>query len=55
LPAVQRPGNYILFGRLTSETGTKETLSSPITCSTGVVQPIKATVCKLVYLDVQAH
>jgi beta-glucanase (GH16 family) len=55
LPAVQRPGNYILFGRLTSETGTKETLPSPVTCSTDVVQPIKATVCKLVYLDVQAH
>lgn len=58
LPAVQRPGNYILFGRLAAEVTNgsgKETLSSPVTCSTDVVQPAKATVCKLLYMDVQAQ
>ncbi len=59
LPAVQRPGNYILFGRLTADvpngSGAKQELPSPVTCSTDVVQPAKATVCKLLYLDVQAQ
>jgi len=59
LPAVERPGNYILFGRLASDAtngnGAKQTLSSPVTCSTDVVQPPKATVCKLLNLDVQAQ
>ena len=55
LPAVQRPGKYVLFGKLTTRStanGKRDTLSSPVTCSTGVAQPIKATVCKLLYLDV---
>jgi beta-glucanase (GH16 family) len=59
LPAVQRPGNYILFGRLTADvpngSGAKQALPSPVTCSTDVVQPAKATVCKLLNLDVQAQ
>ncbi|WMT72897.1 glycoside hydrolase family 16 protein [Bradyrhizobium sp. Ash2021] len=59
LPAVQRPGNYILFGRLTADvpngSGARQVLPSPVTCSTDVVQPAKATVCKLLYLDVQAQ
>jgi hypothetical protein len=56
LSAIQRPGNYVLDARLTSETtadnGAKEVLPSPVSCSTGVVQPVKARSCRLLSLQV---
>jgi hypothetical protein len=59
MPAVQRPGNYILYGKLTAEfsgaNGAKETLASPVTCSTDLVQPVKGRACRLLSLQVQAR
>ncbi|WP_426434907.1 glycoside hydrolase family 16 protein [Bradyrhizobium genosp. P] len=56
LPAIQRPGNYVLEAKLTSETtndkGARQVLQSPVTCSTGVVQPVKARSCQLLSLNV---
>jgi beta-glucanase (GH16 family) len=57
LPAIQRPGNYVLEAKLTSDTtndkGARQVLPSPVTCSTGVIQPVKARSCRL--LSVQVH
>ena len=56
LPALQRPGNFVLDARLTSETtddkGAKQVLPSPVTCSTGVAQPVKGRSCRLLSLQV---
>jgi hypothetical protein len=56
LPAIQRPGNYVLDAKLTSETtddkGARAVLPSPVTCSTAVVQPVKARSCRLLSLQV---
>ena len=57
IPAIQRPGNYRLDGKLTSEfvneKGSREVLPSPVACDTDVVQPIKARACRLLSLHVQ--
>jgi beta-glucanase (GH16 family) len=59
MPAIQQAGNYILAGKLTAEvagdSGAREVLPSPVTCSTDVIQPIKARSCRLLSLHVQAH
>jgi hypothetical protein len=56
LPAIQRPGNYVLEAKLTSDTtndkGARQVLPSPVTCSTGVIQPVKARSCRLLSLQV---
>jgi hypothetical protein len=56
LPAIQRPGSYVLDAKLTSETtsdnGARQVLPSPVTCNTAVVQPIKARSCRLLSLQV---
>jgi beta-glucanase (GH16 family) len=56
LPAIQRPGNYILDAKLTSEVtgdnGARQVLPSPVTCNTAVVQPNKARSCRLLSLQV---
>lgn len=57
LPAIQRGGNFVVDAKLTAETtdekGTRQVLSSPVTCSTAVEQPVKARSCRLLML--QAH
>jgi beta-glucanase (GH16 family) len=59
LPAIQRPGNYLISGKLTAEltdeNGATDVLQSPVTCSTNIVQPIKARSCRLMSLHVQAR
>jgi len=59
LPAIRRPGNYFVAGKLTadivSEKGAREVLPSPVTCSTDVIQPIKARSCRLLSLQVQSR
>jgi beta-glucanase (GH16 family) len=59
MPAIQQAGNYVLAGKLTAEVagdnGAREVLPSPVTCSTDVIQPIKARSCRLLSLHVQAH
>ncbi len=59
MPAIQQAGNYILAGKLTAEVagdnGAREVLPSPVTCSTDVIQPIKARSCRLLSLHVQAR
>jgi beta-glucanase (GH16 family) len=56
LPAIQRPGSYVLDAKLTSETtsdnGARQVLPSPVTCNTAVVQPNKARSCRLLSLQV---
>ena len=46
LPALTRSGSLVLAAKLTSEVsgdkGARQVLSSPVTCSTEVVQPAKA-------------
>lgn len=55
-PAIQRTGNFVVEGRLTSETtdekGARQVLPSPVACSTGVDQPVKARSCRLLMLQV---
>ncbi len=59
MPAIQRPGDYVLAAKLMSEVigekGAKEVLPSPVSCSTDVVQPAKAKACRLLSLRVQAR
>ena len=55
-PAIQRIGNFVVEGRLTSETtdekGARQVLPSPVACSTGFDQPVKARSCRLLMLQV---
>jgi beta-glucanase (GH16 family) len=60
MPAIQQAGNYILAGKLTAEVAGDNgarggVLPSPVTCSTDVVQRIKARSCRLLSLHVQAR
>jgi beta-glucanase (GH16 family) len=56
LPPIQRPGNYIVAAKLTAdvadEKGARQVLPSPVTCSTDVIQPVKARSCRLLSLQV---
>ncbi|WP_354101367.1 glycoside hydrolase family 16 protein [Bradyrhizobium sp. RT5a] len=56
LPAIDRVGSYIVSARLTSEVtgnkGDRSALPSPVTCSTEMIQPVKALSCQLVRLKV---
>jgi beta-glucanase (GH16 family) len=57
MPAIQRPGSYVLSAELTGEVtgdkGAREVLPSPISCSTDVVQPLKARSCRLLTMRVR--
>jgi beta-glucanase (GH16 family) len=57
IPAIQRPGNYRLDGKLISdvpnEKGGTYASPSPVACDTGVAQPPKARSCRLLTLHVQ--
>jgi hypothetical protein len=59
IPAIQRPGNYRLDGKLISdvpnEKGGTYALPSPVACDTGAAQPPKARSCRLLTLHVQPH
>ena len=59
LPAISRAGSYVLAAKLTSEVtganGAKEVQFSPVTCSTEVVQPVKARSCRLLSLKVRGR
>jgi beta-glucanase (GH16 family) len=59
MPAIQQAGSYVLAGKLTAEVtgdnGAREVLPSPVTCSTDVIQPVKARSCRLLSLHVQAR
>ncbi|MBH5368998.1 glycoside hydrolase family 16 protein [Bradyrhizobium glycinis] len=56
LPPIQRSGQFNLSAKLSSEAadekGGKQVLTSPVTCSTDVVQPVKARACRLLLLNV---
>lgn len=59
MPAISRAGSYVLTAKLTAEVtaanGAKEVQASPVTCSTEVVQPVKARSCRLLSLKVQGR